>query len=60
MYRVFIFYQEADLGTGPFSVSAQRHEAVDFLTEAILEKQVILVNRPKPGSNLMGFIEAFS
>ncbi|XP_071526954.1 probable glutamate receptor [Panulirus ornatus] len=55
-----VLRKEADLGLGPFGMSYSRSRVVDFTTPVFMEMLHVLVTRPLPEPNPMGFLAPFS
>lgn len=55
----YVIRGDAVMGLGPFSVSYHRSRVVDFTDPVFLEQTCVLVQRPRPKTNLLGFVAAF-
>ncbi|XP_076038889.1 putative glutamate receptor [Oratosquilla oratoria] len=55
-----VLRKEADIGLGPFGMSPTRSQVVDFTSPVFLEKYRVLVQRPRPVPNPLGFLSPLS
>ncbi|XP_047492028.1 probable glutamate receptor [Penaeus chinensis] len=52
--------QEIDIALGPFAMSHERRQVVDFTVPLLMEKMKIMVMRPEPQPNPWGLVAPFS
>ncbi|XP_063597279.1 probable glutamate receptor [Penaeus indicus] len=52
--------QEIDIALGPFAMSHERRQVVDFTVPLLMEKMKIMVLRPEPQPNPWGLVAPFS
>ncbi|XP_066985105.1 probable glutamate receptor isoform X2 [Macrobrachium rosenbergii] len=52
--------KKADIGLGPFGISPARFEVLDFTVPVLSQNIYALVSRPKPESEVWGFLSPFT
>lgn len=58
--RPLIFLQEVEFALGPFAVTDQREEDVDFSMAVMTDNQAIITKRPTLQGDMGGFLRPFT